>query len=74
MLQCYFVFFSWERSRKKRYVTKSGYQIKRYRLLHRGVGSQNAQFFPYVLIEQPHIGRIILQTSNITLLGLQSHN
>ena len=40
-------------SRKKRYVTKRGYQIKRYRPLNRGVGGHNAQFFRYVLIEQP---------------------
>ena len=53
MLSCYFIFFLGGGSRKKRYVTKRGYQIKRYRPSHRGIGGQNAQFFCYLLIEQP---------------------
>ena len=55
VVMLFYIFFlgGEEGSRKKRYVTKRGYQIKRYRPLNRGVGGHNAQFFRYVLIEQP---------------------
>ena len=57
MLSCFFIFFlGGGGSCKKCYAIKRGYQIKRYRLFHRGwegwVG-QNAQFFRYALIERP---------------------